>query len=117
MRSVANLLIHRILGLYFQGCVAQCLDLLLEDWGKTTWAKQIVKKVKAIVSFIQQHHAPLAIFYHYETNLMLLNPIEAQFATNFLMAERFFKLKLAIEQTFANHDWTIFVNSLRGNHH
>jgi hypothetical protein len=25
-----------------------CLDLLLEDWGKATWVKQIVKKAKAI---------------------------------------------------------------------
>jgi hypothetical protein len=55
-----------------------------------------MKKVK-VVSFIQQHHAPLAIFCRYETNIMLLNPIETQFATNFLMVERFFKLRPTIE--------------------
>jgi hypothetical protein len=32
------------------------------------------------------------------------------------MVERLFKLKLAIEQTIANPDWTTFVNSLHGNH-
>jgi hypothetical protein len=89
----------------------------LEDWGKITWAKQIVKKAKVIVSFIRQHHAPLAIFHQYETNLMLLNPTRTCFATNFLMVETLFKLKLAIEQTFANPDWITFVNSLCGNHH
>jgi hypothetical protein len=88
----------------------------LEDWGKATWAKQIVTKVK-VVFFIQQHHAPLTIFHHYETNLMLLNPIETQFATKFLMVERLFKLRLTIEQIIVNLDWTIFVNSLCGNHH
>jgi hypothetical protein len=33
---------------------------------------------------------------------MLLNPIKTWFATIFLMVERLFKLKLAIEQTVAN---------------
>jgi hypothetical protein len=31
MRSVTNLLIHHFPSLYFQGCVAHGLDLLLED--------------------------------------------------------------------------------------
>jgi hypothetical protein len=39
MKSAANLLIYRFSSFYFQGCVAHCLDLLLENWGKTTWAK------------------------------------------------------------------------------
>jgi hypothetical protein len=48
---------------------------------------------------------------------MLLNPIETWFETNFLMIERLFKLKPAIEQTVANLNWTTFVNSLCGSHH
>jgi hypothetical protein len=52
MRSVVDLLNCRFPSFYFQGCDAHCLDLLLEDWGKTTWARQIVKKVKVVVSFI-----------------------------------------------------------------
>jgi hypothetical protein len=32
------------------------------------------------------------------------------------MVERLFKLKLAIEQIVADHDWTIFINSLHGSH-
>jgi hypothetical protein len=74
-----------------------------------------VKNVN-VVSFIQQHHAPLAIFHHYETNLMLLNPTETQFATKFLMVKRLFKFRPAIEQIVVNLDWTTFVNSLCGNH-
>jgi len=53
MKSASNLLIRHFSNLYFQGCVTHCLDLLLEDWGKGTWVKQIVKKAKVIVSFIQ----------------------------------------------------------------
>jgi hypothetical protein len=39
MRSVADLLICNFPSLYFQGCVVHCVNLLLEDWGKTTWVK------------------------------------------------------------------------------
>jgi hypothetical protein len=39
MKSAAKLLICRFPNLYFQGRVAHCLNLLLEDWGKTTWVK------------------------------------------------------------------------------
>jgi hypothetical protein len=47
---------------------------------------------------------------------MLLNPIQTQFATKFLMVEKLFKLRLVIEQIVINLDWTIFVTSLCGNH-
>jgi hypothetical protein len=110
MRSAANLLVRCFPSLCFQGCVVHCLDLLLEDWGKITWVKGIVKKAKVVVSFIQHHHVPLAIFHCYETNLILLNPTETRFVTNFLMVETFFKLRSTIEQIVANPNWTTFVN-------
>ncbi len=53
MRSATNFLIHCFPSIYFQGCAAHCLDLLLEDWGKTTWVKRIVKKAKVVVSFLR----------------------------------------------------------------
>jgi len=46
MKSVVNLLIYHFPNLYFQGCGVHCLDSLLEDGGKTTWAKRIMKKIK-----------------------------------------------------------------------
>jgi hypothetical protein len=71
MKNVVDPLIHHFPSLYFQGCAIHCLDSLLEDWGKITWVKRIVKNVKIIMFFIQQHHVALVIFCHYETNLML----------------------------------------------
>ncbi len=117
MRSVTNFWIYCFPTIYFQGCATHCLNLLLQDWEKTTWVNWIVKKAKTNVSFIRQHHVPPTIFHHYETNLMLLKPIETQFVTNFLMVEKLFKLKLAIEQTITNPNFTRFVNTLCGTHH
>jgi hypothetical protein len=47
---------------------------------------------------------------------MMLNPTETQFATNFLIIERLFKLRPTIEQTITDPDWTTFVNTLCGSH-
>jgi hypothetical protein len=91
MKSAADLLICHFSSLYFKGFIFQCLDLQLET--------------------------PLVIFCCYETNLMLLNPTKIRFTTNFLMVERLFKLRLAIEQTVFDLDLTTFVNSLYGSHH
>jgi hypothetical protein len=48
---------------------------------------------------------------------MLLNPTDTQFATNFLMVEKLFKLRHAMEQIVANLNMTTSINSLHGNHH
>jgi hypothetical protein len=47
---------------------------------------------------------------------MLLHATKTRFATNFLMVERLFKFKHAIEETITDFDWTTFVNVLHGNH-
>jgi len=39
MRSVANLLIYHFPSVYYQSYITHCLDLLLEDGGKTIWEK------------------------------------------------------------------------------
>jgi hypothetical protein len=62
------------------------------------------EKGESCCFIIQQHHAPLTIFYCYETNLMLLNPTKTHFSTNFLMVERLFKLRPVIEQIVVNPD-------------
>jgi hypothetical protein len=51
MKNVADFLICHFPSLYFQSYVIHCVILLLEDWGKATWVKQIVKNTE-VVSFI-----------------------------------------------------------------
>jgi len=43
----------------------------------------------------------------WKKQLLLLNPTKTRFATKFLMVERLFKLKLAIEQIVVDLNWTI----------
>ena len=74
--------------LYMQGCVAHCLDLLLEDWDKKEWIKKLVKKARIISVFIKSHHASQAIFRRLFPDLSIRLPVEIHFATNFIMIDR-----------------------------
>jgi hypothetical protein len=38
--------------LYFQGCMAHALNLLLQDWDSPLWANSVVKDTQKIVKYI-----------------------------------------------------------------
>jgi hypothetical protein len=63
MDGASNILKVLYPSLYFQGCATHCFDLLLEDWGKEQWVNSLASLAKTIVSFIQTHHMPLAIYH------------------------------------------------------
>ena len=115
MRNAGTLLIRDFPHIYWQGCSAHALDLLLEDWGQQVWVAKMVKKARSIVKYIRMHHMPLAIFRRYSPNLMLKMPVETRFATLFLMIERLVKVKEAVESTVHDPEWNEFRRNLNGN--
>ena len=74
--------------IYVQGCVAHCLDLLLEDWAQQDRMKKVIKKARLICVFIKNHHASQAIFRRLSPNLSINVPTETRFAMNFIMIDR-----------------------------
>jgi hypothetical protein len=115
MRLAGTMLIRDFPHIYWQGCSAHVLDLLLEDWGGQVWVAKMVKKAKSIVKFIRMHHIPLAIFRRHSPDLMLKLPVETRFATMFLMIERLVKVKEAVESTVHDPEWNEFRRTLQGN--
>ena len=115
MKSAAEILIARWPHLYFQGCAAHVLNLLLGDWGKVKWVKEVVDDVREIVKFVKNRHMPLAIFREHETKLQLLSPGATRFATSFIMVERFVKAKRGLQQMVIDPRWDEYVRTLREN--
>ena len=113
MASACRDLIQANPDLYFQGCAAHCLDLLLEDWGKEEWVKKLVKKGRHICVFIKNHHAPQAIFRRLSPNHSLRLPVETRFATNFIMIERLLLVRNALERMVVDEDWLTLMRDLR----
>jgi hypothetical protein len=112
MKTAASNISREWPHIYWQGCAAHCLNLLLKDWGKQRWAKDVVDKAKDIVKYIRAHQCPTAVFLTYSPNLGLKMPGSTRFATNFLMIDRLVKVRHALEQTVIHPDWTAYVNKL-----
>lgn len=112
MLAAGALLLRRFPHIYFQGCSAHALDLLLEDWGKQDWITSMVKKAKSIVKYIRMHHMPLAIFRRHSPNHVLKNPVQTRFATTFLMIERLVEVREAVESTVHDAQWNEYTRKL-----
>jgi hypothetical protein len=73
--------------------------------------KSIIKRTRAIVSFIRTHHMPLAIFRRHSQNQILKNPTKTRFAT-FLMVDRLVKVRQAVEVTIMDTNWNNYLDRL-----
>ena len=113
MKSAVDILIEKWPHIYFQGCAAHVLNLLLGDWGKVKWVKEVVDDVREIVKFVKNRHMPLAIFRDHERKFQLLSPGATRFATSFIMVERFVKAKRGLQQMVIDPRWDVYVRTMR----
>jgi len=60
--GACNLLEVQYPHVYTQGCAAHILDLLLEDWYKENWVKDLVNKAKQVSVYMRGHHVTMALF-------------------------------------------------------
>ena len=84
-------------------CAAHCLYLFLEDIGKLPWIASVLSEGHNVAKFIICHHASLAYFRTHST-LELLKPGETRFATNFIMLQRLFQCKDALQETVVSRE-------------
>jgi hypothetical protein len=62
MKVAANIITNKYPHIYFERYAVHVMNLLLEDWRKTTWMKEVVKKLKTIMKFIKRQYKPLIVF-------------------------------------------------------
>ena len=98
--------------IFFQGCVAHALNLLLKDWRKEKWITTLVHEARMVLKFFRKRHMPLALFRTYEKELSLLMPGETRFASNFIALERLMKVKGALKQCVNDPRWNTYVRTL-----
>jgi hypothetical protein len=97
MKAAADIITDKYPHIYFQGCIVHAMNLLLEDWGRATWMKEVVKKLRTIIKFIKRQHMPLAIFRKHEEKLSLVMSVKTRFGLNFLMVDRLLQVRTALE--------------------
>jgi hypothetical protein len=113
MASVDCVVMQSLPHMYVQGCVAHCLDLLLQDWSNEKQVKILVKKARIIYIFIMNHHASQAIFRRLSPNLAICMLVETRFVTNFNIINRLLQMRDALERMVVDADWHMLVEDLK----
>ena len=94
--------------IFIQGCAAHAMDLLLEDWGKMKWVKDLLERAKNLVKFIKIRQMPLAVFRKHEASLSLLMPGQTRFASHYIMISRLLEVRGALEQSVVDPEWRTY---------
>lgn len=89
-------------------CAAHCLDLLLEDWGKLSFAS-IVADAADVVKFINGHDGSRALLKKHSPNKGLLRPADTRFGTNVIMLERLVEVKDNLQEMVASRKYKAWV--------
>jgi hypothetical protein len=97
MKAAADIITDKYPHIYFQGCTVHAMNLLLEDWEKVTWMKEVVKKSRTIVKIIKRRHMPLAFFHKHKEKLSLLMPGKTKFGLNFIIEDLLLQVKTALQ--------------------
>ena len=97
IKAATDIITDRYLHIYFQGYAVQAMNVLLEDWGKATWMKEVEKKLRKIIKFIKRWYMLLVVFYKHEEKLSLVMSGKTRFGSNFLMVDQLLQVKTALE--------------------
>jgi hypothetical protein len=59
--ATGRMLMERHHSLVRTSCVAHCIDLMLEDMGKTSFIKEVIDQVRSVPKFIYNHAFVLSL--------------------------------------------------------
>ena len=113
MKATADIITDKYPHIYFQGCALHAMNMLLKDWRKAKWMKEVVKKSRKIIKFIKRRHMLLAIFRKHEEKLSLVMSVKTRFGLNFLIVDWLFQVRTVLEQSVVDPQWTGYVSKLQ----
>jgi hypothetical protein len=66
--AAGRLLMERNRSLFWTPCAAHCIDLMLEDMGKTSFIKEVIDQARSIPKFIYNHIWVLSLMRRHTRN-------------------------------------------------
>jgi hypothetical protein len=102
---VGRMLMERHRSLVWTPCVAHCIDLMLEDMGKTSFIKEVIDQARSIPKFIYNHAFVLSLMRRHTRNRELRRPAITRFATNFLTLQSLLQCQFELKQMFVCDEW------------
>ena len=99
--SMGNMVEAEFPNIVWTPCASHSLDLLMEDIGKLPWVQLIVDEAISIVTFFTTKYKVLGMF-RAHSSLELKKPSSTCFAYMWLLLERLYDMKRALQQTFVS---------------
>jgi hypothetical protein len=93
--ATGRLLMKRYHSLFWTPCIAHCIDLMLEDMGKTSFIKEVTDQTRSVPKFIYNHTFVLSLMRRHTKNRELWCPAITRFATNSLLFSLCFDVSLS----------------------
>jgi hypothetical protein len=113
--AIGRLLMERYRSLLWTPCIAHCIDLMLEDMGKTFFIKEVIDQARSIPKFIYNHTFVLRLTRRHNKNRELRCPTITRFSTNFLTLQSLLQCQFELKKMFVFDKWRDSTYSRREN--
>ncbi|GMY08472.1 hypothetical protein FCV25MIE_03711 [Fagus crenata] len=91
--------------LYWSPCAAQCIDLILEDFGNLEWINAVIEKARSVTKFVYNHSVVLNMLRRYTYGNDIVEPGVTRSATNFTTLKRMVDLKHNLQAMVTSQEW------------
>jgi hypothetical protein len=102
---VGRLLMERNRSLFWTPWAAHCIDLMLENMGKTSFIKEVIDQAGSVPKFIYNHIWVLGLMRRHTRNMELRHPAITRFATNFITLQCLLQCQFELKQMFVCDEW------------
>ena len=91
--------------IFWTGCAAHTIDLMLEAISKLPKFAKIIDQAKALTIFIYAHHKTLAMMRSHTKKRDIVRPGVTRFATSFLTLQSLLEKKIQLKAMFNSEEW------------
>ncbi|CAH9140124.1 unnamed protein product [Cuscuta epithymum] len=91
--------------IFWSGCAAHTIDLMLEGISKLPKFKKVIDQAKTLTIYIYAHHKTLAMMRSFTKKRDIVRPGITRFATCFLTLQSLLEKKSQLKSMFGSDDW------------
>ncbi|CAN6900566.1 unnamed protein product [Brassica oleracea] len=103
--AAAKMLKQKRPNIFWTGCAAHTIDLMLEGISKLPGIAKIIDQAKAVTIFIYAHHTTLSMMRTCTNNRDIVRPGATRFATCFLTMQSLYDKKAQLMSMFGSDEW------------
>ncbi|ESQ30701.1 hypothetical protein EUTSA_v10012177mg, partial [Eutrema salsugineum] len=109
--AAAKLLKEKRPSIFWTGCAAHTLDLMLEGISKLQHFAKVIDQAKAVTVYVYAHHKTLSMMRAYTKKRDIVRPGATRFATCFLTLHSLYEKKAQLKAMFSSDEWHECVHS------